>query len=265
MSRIKETFSKLALLKKKALITFITANDPAPKYTLKLMNTLVKYGANIIEIGIPFSDPMAEGKTIQKSHKRSLKFKTNLKNILKNIYNFRKFNKITPIILMGYANSIEKLGINNFIYQAKISDIDGIIIVDYPPEECKKFTKKMKNKKIDQIFLISPTTNKKRIEKISKINSGFIYYVSLKGVTGSKNIEINNLQKKINIIKNYTKLPINIGFGINSLKIIEKIKNIADGIIIGSKIIKKIKKSSKENIFNDIKKLIKNIRYTLDK
>lgn len=265
MSRIKKTFSKLKLFKKKALITFITAGDPNPNYTLNIMNTLVESGADIIEIGIPFSDPMSEGKIIQKSHERSLKFNTNIKDIFKYVYKFRKFNKTTPLILMGYANPIEKIGINNFINKAKNSDIDGVIIVDYPPEECKKFTKKIKNKNIDHIFLLSPTSNEKRIKKISKISNGFIYYISLNGITGSKNIKINNLKKKIKIIKKYSKLPINIGFGINNLYTIEKIKKFTNGIIIGSKIIKEIENSSEENLLYNIRNLIKKIRITLDK
>ena len=214
MSKIQATFKALKNNKEKALIPFITAGDPHPDKTVEIMHALVESGADMIELGIPFSDPMADGPVIQRASERALKNNGGISKTIKLAAEFRVTNKTTPLILMGYANPIEAIGIDNFISLIKEVDIDGVITVDYPPEESELFVNKLKENNIDSIFLISPTTEDKRIELIINQATGFLYYVSLKGVTGSANIDINQVTKKVLNIKEFSDLPIAVGFGV---------------------------------------------------
>ena len=265
MSRIKSTFEFLKNNNKKALIPFFTAGDPHPNKTVEIMHALVESGADMIELGIPFSDPMADGPIIQRASERALKNSVGITAVIKLAADFRKKDKNTPLILMGYANPIEAIGIDNFISLAEEAGIDGVITVDYPPEESEQFVKKLKEKNIDSIFLLSPTTDDKRIDLIIKQATGFLYYVSLKGVTGSENIDINQVAKKVSNIKRYTSLPIAVGFGVRDAKTAKEVSLISDAVVIGSRIVKEIENSNNEELINNIKKLMDEMKMSIEK
>jgi len=264
MSKIKITFEKLKLLNKSALIPFITAGDPSPTETVSLMNALVENGADMIELGIPFSDPMADGPVIQRASERALKNKVGIKDTIKLAKEFRKTNKETPLILMGYANPIEAIGVENFIVLIKEAQIDGVITVDYPPEESREFVKKLNKEEIDSIFLLSPTTEDERIKLIVKQASGFLYYVSLKGVTGAGNIDIDQVSQKVKNIQRYSDLPIAVGFGVRDPKTAKAVSEISDAVVIGSRIVKEIEESEKIEIIPNVKKLMHSMKIAID-
>ena len=256
MSRIQETFKSLKNKKEKALIPFFTAGDPHPDRTVEIMHTLVESGADMIELGIPFSDPMADGPVIQRASERALKNNVGITTTIKLAAEFRKDNKTTPLILMGYANPIEAIGIDNFVSLIKDADIDGVITVDYPPEESGQFVKKLKENDIDSIFLVSPTTEDKRIELIVNQATGFLYYVSLKGVTGSANIDIKQVSQKVKNIKKFTELPVGVGFGVRDAKTAMEVAAISDAVVIGSRIVKEIEDANDGDLINNIRDLM---------
>jgi tryptophan synthase alpha chain len=264
MSRIENTFKSLKEKNKKALIPFFTAGDPHPDVTVKLMNTLVDSGADIIELGIPFSDPMADGPIIQRASERALQNNVGITATIKLAAEFRKDNKDTPLILMGYANPIEAIGVDNFISLIKKADIDGVITVDYPPEESKKFVNKLKKNNIDSIFLLSPTTDDARIKLITDQASGFLYYVSLKGVTGSANIDINQVAKRVGSIKSFTNLPIGVGFGVRDAKTAKEVASISDAVVIGSRIVQEIESSNSNDLISNVRKLMTEIKEAIN-
>ena len=256
MSKIQATFKALRNKKEKALIPFFTAGDPHPDKTVEIMHALVESGADMIELGIPFSDPMADGPVIQKASERALKNNIGITATIKLAAEFRINNKTTPLILMGYANPIEAIGIDNFISLIKEADIDGVITVDYPPEESRLFVSKLKKNNIDSIFLISPTTEDKRIELIINQATGFLYYVSLKGVTGSANIDIKQVAKKVNNIEKFSDLPIAVGFGVRDASTAKEVALISDAVVIGSRIVQEIEDSNDNNLIDNIKNLM---------
>src|SRR5204862_332673 len=192
MSRIQARFASLASAGRKALIPYITAGDPHPSLTVPLLRALVEAGADILELGVPFSDPMADGPVIQRSGERALKHGIGLSDVLKLVVEFRKHDAATPIVLMGYANPVEAMGSASFLEKAKAADIDGVIVVDYPPEECLEFSALAKKNGIDPVFLLAPTSTEKRIEEVARIGSGYLYYVSLRGVTGASHIDLSD-------------------------------------------------------------------------
>ena len=266
-NRIDKKFFDLKQQNKKALTCFVTSCDPSLELSEKIINSLPKYGADIIEIGIPFSDPMADGPTIQRSSLRAIKSKSNISKTFKIIKNFRTKNKTTPIILMGYFNPIFQFGLDNFFSQGKIVGVDGIIIVDLPPEEDHLIRKHTQKNNIYNIRLIAPTTSKERIKKISKSSKGFLYYVSIMGITGTKKPSINSVKKSVTSIKKITSLPVLVGFGINSYEQIKKLNEFSDGCVVGSAIIKIVENSIQkklphqrvlDNIYYFLKKLKKN-------
>ncbi|MFL6574254.1 MAG: tryptophan synthase subunit alpha, partial [Burkholderiales bacterium] len=214
MSRIQGRFEALARDKRKALIPYITAGDPHPSLTVPLMRALVESGSDILELGVPFSDPMADGPVIQRSGERALKHGIGLAQVLAMVCEFRRQDAETPIVLMGYANPIEALGIERFAAAAKAAGIDGVIVVDYPPEECREFAELMKRHDIDPVFLLAPTSTDKRIGEVARAGSGYLYYVSLRGVTGAANIDVSEISTRIPAIRAATRLPIGVGFGI---------------------------------------------------
>jgi len=260
MSRITNTFQALKEKNKKALIPYITAGDPHPDLTVSMLHTLVDAGADMIELGIPFSDPMADGPTIQRASERALAHHVGLSYVFKMVKAFREKDNKTPIILMGYANPIEAIGAEIFVERGKASDVDGIITVDYPPEECKQFTKLLKEKNIDSIFLLSPTTELDRVKLIIEQASGFLYYVSLKGVTGAANIDIEQVKSKVGIIREFTKLPIGVGFGVRDAVTAREVGKISDAVVVGSRIVQEIENSNKDNLIHNISKLMKELR-----
>jgi tryptophan synthase alpha chain len=264
MSRIQGRFAALASAKRKALIPYITAGDPHPSLTVPLMRGLVEAGADILELGVPFSDPMADGPVIQRSGERALKHGVGLKDVLGMVREFRKSDAATPVVLMGYANPVEAMGAEKFAAAAKDAGIDGVIVVDYPPQECLEFSALMKKSDIDPIFLLAPTSTKKRIEEVARSGSGYLYYVSLRGVTGAANIDLTDVAAHIPQIRKATKLPIGVGFGIRDAESARRVAQSADAVVIGSRIIQEIEAGSADSAVSRVKAFLKPIRQALD-
>ena len=262
MSRIQTTFTNLANNKRKALIPFITAGDPHPDMTVNLLHALVDSGADMIELGIPFSDPMADGPVIQRASERALANNVGINKTIDLVKDFRKDNEHTPIILMGYANPIEAIGLTNFVGAIKEAGVDGVITVDYPPEESKEFVSLLLKNDIDSIFLLSPTTEDERIKLIISQATGFIYYVSLKGVTGSANIDMEQVSERVNNVRQFTNLPVAVGFGVKDAKTAKEVAAIADAVVIGSRIVLEIEQSNKDDLIGNIKKLMREMKDT---
>ena len=263
-SRIANTFARLAGEKRKALIPFVTAGDPFPQITVTLMHAMVDAGADIIELGVPFSDPMADGPVIQRSSERALKFGVGLNDVLSYVSDFRKTNKTTPVVLMGYANPIERMGLKIFAERASTAGMDGVLVVDYPPEESHEFVQAMDASGIDVIYLLSPTSSPDRIKLVSAAARGYIYYVSLKGVSGAANIDTSEVESMIAKIKSQTNLPVGVGFGIRDGETAKRIAGFADAVVIGSRIIQEIEASTPETAVEKVRLLLKNIRETMD-
>jgi tryptophan synthase alpha chain len=264
MSRIQGCFEALAKTKRKALIPYITAGDPHPSLTVPLMRALVESGANILELGVPFSDPMADGPVIQRSAERALKHGVGLSNVLAMVKDFRKSDGATPVVLMGYANPIEAMGIEKFATAAKAAGVDGVIVVDYPPEECLEFSALMKRNDVDSIFLLAPTSTKKRIDEVARSGSGYLYYVSLRGVTGAANIDVSEISSNMPRLRAATRLPIGVGFGIRDAESARRVAQTADAVVIGSRIIQEIEAGSADSAVSRVKAFLKPIRQALD-
>jgi tryptophan synthase alpha chain len=264
MSRIQGRFESLARDRRKALIPYITAGDPHPSLTVPLMRALVESGADILELGVPFSDPMADGPVVQRAGERALKHGVGLVDVLRLVSEFRKADAATPIVLMGYANPLEAMGIEKFIAAAKAADIDGVIVVDYPPEECEAFAAAAKREGIDPVFLLAPTSTDKRIEQVARVGSGYLYYVSLRGVTGAAHLDISELAAKISRIRAATRLPIGVGFGIRDAESARRVAQSADAVVIGSRIIQEIEAAGPADAVSRVKAFLKPIRKALD-
>jgi len=264
MSRIEQTFTKLKAQGKKALIPFITAGDPAPRHTVKLMRKLVEAGADIIELGVPFSDPMADGPTIQRASERALKHGVGLRDVLAMVAEFRKRNKTTPVVLMGYANPIEAIGHEAFAAAAEAAGVDGVLTVDYPPEESVEWAACLERHGIDPIFLLSPTTPQARVEQVAKLARGFIYYVSLKGVTGAATLDLGEVAAKIPQIQAAANLPVGVGFGIRDNETARRMAQIADAVVIGSRIVQEVENSTVKTLPTNIYNLVSGFRQAID-
>ena len=249
--RIDNCFNALKSNKKKALITFLTAGDPNYDLSLELIETLPKVGADIIEIGMPFSDPMADGPAIQASSLRAINGGHKMEKTFEIIESFRKNNSHTPIILMGYFNPIYSYGVDAFIEKIISLEVDGIIVVDLPPEEDSQLCDALENTGVSFIRLITPTTGSRRLNKILQKTSGFLYYVSIAGITGSKRPEIEKVKSAVQEIKTKTKLPVGVGFGIRTEDDIKKVSSFADGVIIGSVLVDIIKNSENDDTIKD--------------
>lgn len=254
MTRIEKTFEHLKSKNKKALIPYIMAGDPEPNVTVSLMHKLVEHGADIIELGMPFSDPMADGETIALAGERALANGTNTRQAIGMVKEFRKKNKKTPVLLMGYLNPIEIIGQNTFIEMCHNAGVDGLLLVDLPPHEAGNFIEKLKKHQMNSIFLLAPTTLSERREKVLAESSGFIYYVSLKGVTGSSNLNTTEVSKQVKEIKKISQIPVCVGFGIRDASSVRAIGKEADGIIVGSELVKNFANLSPIN--SDYEKLV---------
>ncbi len=241
-NRIEKKFAELKSAKKKAFIAFITAGDPSLDTTYRLVLDMEKQGVDVVELGVAFSDPLADGPIIQAASQRALKKGVNILKILKLVKKLRKKTHI-PIVLMTYYNPVFKFGDEKFIKAARGAGVDGVIIPDLPPEEAATMLKSARKHSISTIFFLSPTSSKERIKLISKVSSGFIYYVSLTGVTGTRSAISADIVKNIRLIKKYTKKPICVGFGISKSEHVKKISRVADGVIVGSAIVKQIEKN----------------------
>lgn len=266
MGRIKDCFENLKAGNKKALIPFITAGDPSPDITLPLLNTLVENGADIIELGVPFSDPMADGPVIQRSTERALKHKIGLHNVLDMVREFRKTDQKTPLILMGYLNPVEIMGYDRFANEANEAGVDGVLLVDMPPEESDALQAELKKYGIDQVFLLSPTTSDKRLDVVCAKASGFLYYVSLKGVTGSNQLSISDVSEKIGHIRRKTELPIGVGFGIKDAESAKSVSAFSDAVIVGSSLVSLIADltDKKDEMLVEAGKFISGLRTALN-
>lgn len=240
MNRITGCFNELRLQGRKALIPFITAGDPNPAATLPLMHALIKGGADLIELGVPFSDPMADGPVIQRSSERALKHGTSLGDVFNIVAEFRKTDSVTPVILMGYLNPIEVMGYADFARRAEAAGVDGVLVVDLPPEEADALQVELKIRDLCQIFLLSPTTRGERIEQISAKASGFLYYVSLKGVTGSNRLNVAEVAEKIAGVRRKTSLPVGVGFGIKDADTARAVSAFSDAVIVGSSLVERM-------------------------
>ncbi len=264
MSRIQKAFDRLNAEGRKALIPFITAGDPDAAMTLPLMHALVEAGADVIELGVPFSDPMADGPTIQRASERALAKGMSLRKVLQLVSAFRTEDDRTPVVLMGYANPIEAMGLERFAEKAAQSGVDGVLVVDYPPEEAEKFGAAMKANGMDPIFLIAPTSTAERIAQVAKIASGYVYYVSLAGVTGSGALNVDAVAQKLPAIREKTGLPVGVGFGIRDAATAARIAAFADAVVVGSRIIEEIEKSTAETACANVKALVADIRRGVD-
>jgi tryptophan synthase alpha chain len=264
MSRITGCFEALAKAKRKALIPYIMAGDPHPSLTVPLMRALVEAGADIIELGVPFSDPMADGPVVQRSGERALKHGVGLPKVLDMMRAFRQADNATPVVLMGYANPIEAMGAEKFAAAAKAAGVDGVLVVDYPPEECVEFAALMKRNDVDPIFLLAPTSTDKRIDEVARSGSGYLYYVSLRGVTGASNIDFSEIAKKIPAIRAATRMPIGVGFGIRDAESARRVAQSADAVVIGSRIIQEIEAGSADSAVARVKAFLKPIRQAID-
>jgi tryptophan synthase alpha chain len=264
MSRIAGRFAALKAAGRKALIPYITAGDPLPASTVPLLHALVEAGADILEIGVPFSDPMADGPAIQRSSERALKNGIGLADVLNLVMDFRKKDSQTPVVLMGYANPIEAMGMEKFVAAAQAAAIDGVIVVDYPPEECVAFVALCRKSGIDTIFLLAPTSTDERIRSVAGSGSGYLYYVSLKGVTGVKNVDAMEVAAQLPRLRAASKLPIGVGFGIKDAASAVAISKSADAVIIGSRIVQEIESAGAEHAVARVKALIGPIRKALD-
>ena len=264
MSRIAARFDTLREAKRKALIPYITAGDPHPALTVPLMHALVEAGADILELGVPFSDPMADGPVIQRSGERALKHGVGLTHVLNLVGDFRKQDSQTPLVLMGYANPIEAMGSAKFVAAAREAGVDGVIVVDYPPEECADFSQSLRNNDIDPIFLLAPTSSDKRINDVARFGSGYLYYVSLRGVTGAGHLDFSEVTSRIPKIRAATKLPIGVGFGIRDAESARRVAQTADAVVIGSRIIQEIESGNAEGAVARVKAFLKPIRQALD-
>ena len=268
MSRIQGTLAALKAQGRKALIPYITTGDPFADATPGIMQALAEGGADIIELGIPFSDPMADGPVIQKASERALARGIGLPQVLAAVTAFRVSNQHTPVVLMGYANPIERYdqrhGDGGFIAAAAAAGVDGVLVVDYPPEECEVFAARLKGAGLDLIFLLAPTSTEQRMKQVGRIASGYVYYVSLKGVTGAANLDLEEVAAKIPQIRRHVDLPIGVGFGIRDGETARAIAGIADAVVIGSRLVQEIENSAPGDVVNNLGRLVGGIRRAMD-
>ncbi len=264
MSRIAGRFAELKAVGRKALIMFVTAGDPAPSLTVPLMHALAESGADILEIGVPFSDPMADGPVIQRASERALKHGVGLSDVLHSVSSFRKQNSKTPVVLMGYANPIEAMGVEKFVAAAKAAGVDGLIVVDYPPEECGPFVELCGKAGIDCIFLLAPTSTDARIIEVARVASGFVYYVSLRGVTGAGHIDSDEVLARLPKIRAATRLPVGVGFGIRDAESARRISRGADAVVIASRLIQELEAVPPAQAVECARAFVKPIREAMD-
>ncbi len=275
MSRIQTTFAALKKSGRKALIPYVTAGFPFADVTPELMHGMVAGGADVIELGVPFSDPSADGPVIQKAGDKALSLGIGMLQILEMVRVFRLKDSITPVVLMGYANPVERYDIKHgagsnaesgsaFIRDAAKAGVDGVLIVDYPPEECVEFAKRLRANNMDLIFLLAPTSTDERMQQIASVASGYVYYVSLKGVTGSGTLDVDAVSAMLPRIRQHVSVPVGVGFGIRDVATAQAIGKVADAVVIGSKIIQLIENQPRDKVATVAKDFLKEIRTALD-
>ncbi len=264
MSRIQTVFEQLEQQQRKALIPFITAGDPNPQLTVPLLHALVKAGADILELGVPFSDPMADGPTIQRASERALKHHVGLHHVLDMAAEFRRENSHTPVVLMGYGNPIEAMGWETFAKRCAEVGVDGVLTVDFPPEESHEAFTHLEAHGIDPIFLLAPTTRDDRVQQVAKLARGYVYYVSLKGVTGAGNLDLSAIEQKLPQLRRHIKLPIGVGFGIRDGATASAVAKLCNGVVVGSRIVQEIENSNEQEVVANVGRLVKELRQAID-
>ena len=264
MSRIAPTFAALQASGRKALIPYITSGDPFADATIDIMLAMAEAGADVIELGVPFSDPMADGPVIQKAGERALARGIGMPQVLDFVRGFRLKNDRTPVVLMGYANPIERYGVERFVADAKAAGVDGVLVVDYPPEECEAFAATLKSNGIDPIFLLAPTSTEARMQHVGRIASGYVYYVSLKGVTGAGHLDTAAVAAMIPRIKTFVKLPVGVGFGIRDAKTAQAVAAVSDAVVIGTALVQLLETRTRDNVAAAAGEFIAEIRKALD-
>ncbi len=273
MSRLDKQLTSLKEQGRTALIPFITAGDPDPAITVSLMHAMVSAGADVIELGVPFSDPMAEGPVIQRASERAVERGVSLRDCMDMVQEFRQRDYDTPVVLMGYLNPIEVMGYQDFARIAAKSGVDGVLTVDMPPEEATDLRAALNAHKLDPIFLVAPTSTKARIQAVTAMASGFIYYVSLRGVTGAKHMDMTEVSDRIGEIRKYTQLPLAVGFGINNPETAARVAALADAVVVGSALVKRIEEvanrnqndGQKEAIIESVTTFVLSLREAIDK
>ncbi len=267
MSRIQSCFAELKERQRVALIPFITAGDSEPALTVPLMHALVESGADLIELGIPFSDPMADGPVIQKAAERALEYNVSLRDVLQMVAEFRRRDAATPVLLMGYLNPVEVMGYEAFAAEASEAGVDGVLIVDLPPEEGGEILPLLYAHQIDPVFLIAPTSDRSRIQKICDASRGYVYYVSLKGITGAGHLDLDSVAQKVAGIREITQLPIGVGFGIKDAVTAAAMGKLADAVIVGSAIVNRIAEhqGDAEGTIRAVSSFVSELRAGLDR
>ena len=268
MSRINPVMTALKGAGRKALIPYLMAGFPEPSHTLGLMHALVQGGADIIELGVPFSDPMADGPVIQKAGEAALRHGVGMGEVLAMVQEFRATDTTTPIVLMGYANPVEnynlKHGVNSFVKDASAAGVDGVLIVDYPPEECVDFAASLRAHEMDLIFLLAPTSTERRMLQVAAVASGYVYYVSLKGVTGSGALNTDEVEAMLPRIRQHVHIPVGVGFGIRDAVTARTIGKVADAVVIGSKLIQLVEAAPKGQDAEHARSFMAEIRQAMD-
>ncbi|HUL66365.1 MAG TPA: tryptophan synthase subunit alpha [Burkholderiaceae bacterium] len=264
MSRIAARFAMLARERRKGLIPYIAAGDPSPELTVPLMHALAGAGADVIELGVPFSDPMADGPVVQRASERAIRNGVSLRRTLALVSEFRRDDSHTPVVLMGYANPIEAFGIEAFARAANAAGVDGVLVVDYPPEECETFAATLRAAEIDPIFLLAPTSTDERVERIGRVASGYLYYVSLTGTTGAGTLDIGSVLARVPYIKQHCRVPVGVGFGIKDAASAQAVARVADAVVIGSRLIQELENTPRERAVEALGKLLSDIRRAID-
>jgi tryptophan synthase alpha chain len=263
-SRIAAAFEALKRDKRKALIPYICAGDPIPEATVDVMLAMAEAGADVIELGVPFSDPMADGPVIQKASERALAKGIGMREVLSYVRGFRAKNNATPVVLMGYANPIERCGIERFIADAKAAGVDGVLVVDYPPEEAEAFAAQLKAAGLDPIFLLAPTSTEARMAEVGRIASGYVYYVSLKGVTGAGHLDTAAVASMLPRIRAHVQVPVGVGFGIRDAGSAQAVGRVADAVVIGSRLVQIMETQTRDTLAPAAAAFIAEIRAALD-
>ncbi len=262
--RIKATFDNLRRTGRRGLIPYITSGHPSPAATVSLMHAIAAAGADILELGVPFSDPMADGPTIQQSNEKALAQGMTLSKVLDAVAEFRRANQSLPIVLMGYANPIERMGALQFAQRAQAAGVDGVLVVDYPPEETQEFSQLLRDHGMDLIFLLAPTSTPERIAEVARQASGYIYYVSLNGITGAASPDLDQVKQRVEAIRGATGLPIGVGFGIKDANTAKAIAAWSDAVVIGSKLIQEIEAAPNSEAADRAGAFVHQIRVALD-
>jgi tryptophan synthase alpha chain len=266
MSRIAACFADLMGRGRTALVPFVTAGDPDPTVTVTLMHAMVAAGADLIELGVPFSDPMADGPVIQRASERALAHHVSLRDVLGMVRRFREQDSHTPVVLMGYLNPIEVMGYAELAQQARKAGVDGILVVDVPPEESHDLVIELRDASLDLVYLLAPTSTEDRIRKIAAVASGFVYYVSMKGVTGAGHLDVDQVADKVAQIRRHIELPVGVGFGIKDAETAARVAEVADAVIVGSAIVRRVEElaATPEQIPGTVADFLGELRVAID-